>query len=392
MAFKDIFRPKWKHSDPHKQIDAIEKIDDQDKLAMIASKIDDWYLATKIIERIVDQKHLELIANTNPDGSVQEKAIEKIDDQDLLLSIALKKTDYLRGLAAIKKIHSKTSLKKIACSHESAEIASIASERISERVMLQEIAESASHVSIREDATTRIAILSEQAENRKELDAILEKSRAASSESDIRLQITKFIREFDQMELNVRYDHYCRGAIPSVFHNEETATVTEIVSDPTPYLIDAVEQLTTGGEIPVRQIWCYQMIAALGNELGLAYLERLGRTEIATAILRRRTYGMPDSSLLRIIREIESALLLGAEYNRKESWFEAWKKMYWQHTESVLSDGEYVGEANEPAKQVAGFRKKSKPFVFDCLNAAVNQSDSPYTKTFRDLIAAIEND
>lgn len=57
MALMDVFRPKWKHSDPDVRMAAVKGMTDQ------------------------DEGVLELIAQNDPDGSVREAALERLSPE-----------------------------------------------------------------------------------------------------------------------------------------------------------------------------------------------------------------------------------------------------------------------------------------------------------------------
>jgi hypothetical protein len=81
MTFKDLFRPKWKHSDPKIRIAAVKEI--------------------------TEGKKLSQIAKNDRDSSVRKEAVIKLDRnewQDLLADIARKDKDWIVRIEAVEKL------------------------------------------------------------------------------------------------------------------------------------------------------------------------------------------------------------------------------------------------------------------------------------------------
>ena len=135
MGFKDLFKPKYQHSDPKVRQEAVKELTDPEILADIAlndtdshvrfSAVDNPYLTNhivlgnvikkedtysstrkkaeekleKIIENSINQDILGDIAKNNPYYRIRDKAVEKITSEDLLTWIAFndKESDVRRS-------------------------------------------------------------------------------------------------------------------------------------------------------------------------------------------------------------------------------------------------------------------------------------------------------
>lgn len=88
MGILDLFRPKWKHSDPEKRRVAVEKIEDEYFVNEVVwfSKHSDTILFA--IERISDATYLEAIATVHKSKEAREAVVKKTSNRLLLEKIA----------------------------------------------------------------------------------------------------------------------------------------------------------------------------------------------------------------------------------------------------------------------------------------------------------------
>src|SRR5689334_5401269 len=87
MAFSDLFKPKWKHSNPEVRAEAVRALGDDEAtlLATIARNDSDARVRRLAVKRIVDADVLSDVATHDPDESLRKAAIEKAEE---LLSAA----------------------------------------------------------------------------------------------------------------------------------------------------------------------------------------------------------------------------------------------------------------------------------------------------------------
>src|SRR6267154_1152263 len=82
MGFSDLFKPKWKHSNPDVRADAVRSLGDDEAalLATIARHDADARVRRIAVKRIVDADVLSDVAAHDPDESLRKAAIEKAEE------------------------------------------------------------------------------------------------------------------------------------------------------------------------------------------------------------------------------------------------------------------------------------------------------------------------
>jgi len=87
MGFSDLFKPKWKHSNPEVRAEAVRALgeDEAALLATIAKNDSDARVRRLAVKRIVDAGVLSEVAAKDPDESLRKAAVEKAEE---LLSAA----------------------------------------------------------------------------------------------------------------------------------------------------------------------------------------------------------------------------------------------------------------------------------------------------------------
>ena len=79
MGLKDLFLPKWKHSDSDVRLTAVKKLTDQRVLAEIAKNDGDWNASQAAVEKLTDQTLLADLAKTSRKWiHVREAAVKKL--------------------------------------------------------------------------------------------------------------------------------------------------------------------------------------------------------------------------------------------------------------------------------------------------------------------------
>lgn len=135
MGLFDLFRPKWKHSDSNKRLEAINEVTDQNVLCEISINdedsevrqaalrlISDWKVRKATVKRITDENILFNIAQNDDNWVVRTEAVWKINNEDQLVHIA--KTDQDRSVAeaAVRRIYNKDKLINISQSEADIDI------------------------------------------------------------------------------------------------------------------------------------------------------------------------------------------------------------------------------------------------------------------------------
>jgi hypothetical protein len=87
MGFKDLFKPKYQHSDPKVRCSAVKELDDMAIIIDIAKNDKNQDVRIAAIERITDETILADIAKKTWDFETAKVAIDNIDNEDLLIGI-----------------------------------------------------------------------------------------------------------------------------------------------------------------------------------------------------------------------------------------------------------------------------------------------------------------
>lgn len=104
MGLFDVFRPKWKHSDPDVRVAAASELDDENILIEMAAKDREWFVRHHAFDvlrsRDCGQHVYAQLARTASDEEIRRKAIKKLTDQAVLQEVAANdKYRYIRDAA-----------------------------------------------------------------------------------------------------------------------------------------------------------------------------------------------------------------------------------------------------------------------------------------------------
>jgi tetratricopeptide (TPR) repeat protein len=207
MDLMDFFRPKWRHSDPKVRLAAVEKLDDQKKIAEVVSIEKDWTVRAAAFERLTDpvlikeilekhslfydcpcgepaefiqilsdQRALAIIAQKGPTWRERKAAVSRLSDQELLMDIignndenivvrlevigrltddaalagiARTNKDWNLRLAAVKIMTDPALLAEIAQMDREERVRSTATEKLTDPLVLAEIARTDRHEEVR---------------------------------------------------------------------------------------------------------------------------------------------------------------------------------------------------------------------------------------------------
>ncbi|MDB4965086.1 MAG: putative CheA signal transduction histidine kinase [Myxococcales bacterium] len=119
MGFADLFRPKWKHSNPEVRAEAVRQLGDDEAvlLATIAKSDSDARVRRIAVKRIADADVLTDVAAHDPDEGLRKAAIEKAEE--VLLTAAANGDG--RALDALAKLNHPRLLATVA--HKSSDAA-----------------------------------------------------------------------------------------------------------------------------------------------------------------------------------------------------------------------------------------------------------------------------
>src|SRR5438067_12130274 len=150
MGFADLFKPKWKHSNPDVRAEAVRVLSDEDAalLASIARSDADARVRRIAVKRIVDADVLSDVAAHDPDEGLRKAAIEKAEE--VLVSAAVGGDD--DALESLAKIGHPRLLASVALKSQDAEVRARAVQHIldvADDKALAEVIKKSSDVSLR---------------------------------------------------------------------------------------------------------------------------------------------------------------------------------------------------------------------------------------------------
>ncbi len=164
MAFLDLFRPKWKHSNPEIRISSVKKIKKSRRLKEIIENDSDervkqvaWFQIAKndkwgsegiyAVKSLEDQKLLADIAKNEGKEYLRTAAVKKLEDWEVLDYIAKNDEDNDVRLAAIEKVVIKIT---------KADNFIAAVEKLEDQKLLADIAKNCKRVHVRRPAVEKL--------------------------------------------------------------------------------------------------------------------------------------------------------------------------------------------------------------------------------------------
>ena len=104
MGMFDLFRPKWKHSDPDVRLAAASEVADEHILIEMAAKDREWFVRHNALDvlrsRNCGQHVYAHLARHARDEEIRRKAIKRLTDQAVLQEVATgDKYRYIRDAA-----------------------------------------------------------------------------------------------------------------------------------------------------------------------------------------------------------------------------------------------------------------------------------------------------
>ena len=267
MGFSDLFKPKWKHSNPEVRAEAVRALgeDEAALLATIAKNDADARVRRLAVKRIVDAGVLSEVAARDPDESLRKAAVEKAEEllsaaavagddkaldalarlghPRLLAPVALKaaepdvRTRAVRLLVearddkALAEVVRKSQdvtlrrlivdalgdvavLREVAISDGSKEVALAAVARLDDRAALDKVANKAQSKAVRQAARDKLPPPekkpeSPEAQKRTRLLALVRIVEHADDPADVEAARAQFSQESPDEEMRRRFDRTC---------------------------------------------------------------------------------------------------------------------------------------------------------------------------------------
>ncbi|MCG5056193.1 MAG: hypothetical protein KA712_24865 [Myxococcales bacterium] len=113
MGLLDVFRPRWKHSNPDVRLQAVKVLDDDQALGEAAARDEDERIRRAAIRQMVDPWRLKNVAHVQSDDRLRSLALARA--RELFVQIALSGQESERNsLAAVRDLESQEHLAEIA--------------------------------------------------------------------------------------------------------------------------------------------------------------------------------------------------------------------------------------------------------------------------------------
>lgn len=152
MGLLDLFRPRWKHSDPTVRMEAIRDLTPEDivELGQVAKRDKDVRVRRLALKKINDPGLLAEIAESDADESLRKDAAEKRGS--VLFAGAVSDEDESAALAAVAQIEQSAWLVDVVCRAAFPSVAQAALERLQQGRWLVEVVRKAKNSSLRKQA------------------------------------------------------------------------------------------------------------------------------------------------------------------------------------------------------------------------------------------------
>ncbi len=281
MGFADLFKPKWKHSNPDVRAEAVRALGDDEAtlLAAIARSDADARVRRLAVKRIVDADVLSDVAAHDPDESLRKAAIEKAEevlvsaavtgdaraldalgklghprllglvalkagdaevrvravtliqqagDDKPLAEVAKKSTDVALRRLIVDRSRDANTLRDIAISDGNKEVALAAVARLDERAALERVAHKAQSKAVRQAARDKLPPPEKkpetpEAQKRARLLALVRTVEQASDPAEVEAARTQFSQEGADDEMRRRFDRTCER-----FYAKRAATAKSV--------------------------------------------------------------------------------------------------------------------------------------------------------------------
>ncbi|MCU1281895.1 MAG: putative CheA signal transduction histidine kinase [bacterium] len=267
MGFSDLFKPKWKHSNPEVRADAVRSLGDDEAalLANIARSDADARVRRIAVKRIVDADVLSDVAAHDPDESLRKAAIEKAEevlvsaanagdahaldalgklnhprllglvalksgdaavrsravamivqagDDKALADVVKKSTDVALRRTIVDRARDVGLLRDVAISDGNKEVALAAVARLDDRAALDKVVQKAQSKAVRQAARDKLPppekkVESPEAQKRARLLELVRTVEHASDPAEVEAARTQFSHEGADEEIRRRFDRTC---------------------------------------------------------------------------------------------------------------------------------------------------------------------------------------
>lgn len=148
MDLLNWIRPKWRHGDKTKRLEAVLKVKRLKTLRKIADQSEDERLRFEAARRLNDTERIRELALTASQETVRLDACILIDEQSNLASIALNAWDIHLGRKAVDHIGNELLLQRVARSAKQDAIRLTAALKLGDETLLRKVARSSNHIDV----------------------------------------------------------------------------------------------------------------------------------------------------------------------------------------------------------------------------------------------------
>ena len=148
MDLRNWLRPKWRHDDRDKRLEAVRKVTRPKTLRKIADQSEDERLRFEAACRLNDTECIREIALSASQESVRLEASILIDEQSNLASIALNAWDIHLGRKGVDHIWNELLLQRVARSAKQDAIRLAAALKLGDEALLRRVASSSNHIDV----------------------------------------------------------------------------------------------------------------------------------------------------------------------------------------------------------------------------------------------------
>jgi hypothetical protein len=218
MGFKDLFRPKWKHSDFIVREVAVKKLKDQKVLAEIAKNDDNRFVREEAVKKLEDQELLAAIAKNDKEEDVRKAAVSGIKDKDILVQIA-KTAKYWDVLnTALRSIKDESVLARISIDDKTREVRMAAIDILTRQADIAEVAKRGQTSEERKKAVSKL----------KKQKQLLKVAKREEEDEEVRAYALNRLKDQDALAEIARTEHNGRLRRTAIERLKDEAVLTEI--------------------------------------------------------------------------------------------------------------------------------------------------------------------
>ncbi len=156
MKIIDLFRPRWRHSDPDVRLAAVDRITNPATLRKIARRSTDERLRLEAGKRLADLDVLRDLARWASDDTLRLEAALFARDESCLTAFALGSWSIAQGQIAVAHIRNPLLLRRVARSAKQDTVRLGAALKLDDPNLLRQVARSSTHIDVHWQVARRL--------------------------------------------------------------------------------------------------------------------------------------------------------------------------------------------------------------------------------------------